>query len=297
MEAKINKYGVGAFNIVSINSLKPIIEAAIEEQSPLILAVSPTVIDYYGAETIYKLIKITTKGAKIPIVLHLDHGRTLDDCIQSIRYGYSSVMFDGSNLPIGQNIAQTKEIVKFAHVTGVSVEAELGRIGGSEGYKSVNEREAGYTDPSECVRFVDETGIDALAIAIGTSHGTCKFNGKANLDFERLRKIENLIKIPLVLHGASGVPKEIIDIAIKCGVNIPGASGIPDEDIKKAISLGITKINIATDLRLAMIVSLRQEIMEHPDQVDPIKLLDPVHAAIKKVVAKKMKLFGSSGKA
>ena len=174
----------------------------------------------------------------VPTVLHLDHGTSFKDCVMCIRYGWSSVMFDGSKLPFDQNIAETKKIVEIAHAAGVSVEAELGKLAGVEGHVSVAEKDAIFTNPEEAKIFVEKTGVDALAVAIGTSHGAYKFKGEANLDFDRLKKIESLVNIPIVLHGASGVPKDVLDKAAKYGAKLPGAAGVPNDAIKKAIGLG-----------------------------------------------------------
>lgn len=295
--AKAGKYAVGAFNINNMEIAKAIGRAAAEEKSPVILAVSPSAIKYAGIEYIYEIARITACKSKVPMVLHLDHGTEFKDCVQCIRHGWSSVMYDGSKLPLQENIAMTKKIVEFAHAAGVSVEAELGKLAGVEGHVSVSEKDAIFTNPDEAKMFVEQTGVDALAVAIGTSHGAFKFKGDANLDFERLAKIEKLVGIPLVLHGASGVPKDVLDKAAKYGAKLPGAAGVPNEAIQKAIPLGVAKINIDTDIRLTMTAALRQVLAEHPDEFDPRKLFGPAEEAMKEVAKSKMKLFGSSGKA
>ena len=295
--AKAGKYGVGAFNINNMEIAKAIGNAAKEEKSPVILAVSPSAIKYAGIEYIYEIARITALKSKVPTVLHLDHGTEFKDCVQCIRHGWSSVMYDGSKLPFQENIAMTKKIVEFAHAAGVSVEAELGKLAGVEGHVSVSEKDAIFTNPEEAKIFVEQTGVDALAVAIGTSHGAFKFKGEANLDFERLQKIEKLVGIPIVLHGASGVPKEVLDKAAKYGAKLPGAAGVPNDAIQKAISLGVAKINIDTDIRLTMTAAIRQVLAEHPDEFDPRKIFGPAEEAMKEVARSKMKLFGSSGKA
>lgn len=296
-KARAGGYGVGAFNINNMEITKSIALAAKEERSPVILAVSPSAVKYAGIEYIYEIARCAADESGVPTVLHLDHGTTFEDCVKCIRYGWSSVMYDGSKLPLEENIAMTKKIVEFAHAAGVSVEAELGRLAGVEGHVSVSERDAIFTNPDEAKRFVEETGVDALAIAIGTSHGAYKFKGEANLDYERLEKIEKLVRIPIVLHGASGVPKEVLDRAAKYGAKLPGAAGVPNEAITKAISLGVAKINIDTDIRLAMTAAIRQELCEHPEEFDPRKIFGPAQDAMKEVAIGKMRLFGSSGKA
>ena len=295
--ARAGKYAVGAFNVNDMEIAKAIGGAAKEERSPVILAVSPSAIKYAGIEYIYEIARVTADKSGVPTVLHLDHGTSFDDCIQCIRYGWSSVMFDGSKLPFDENVKQTAEIVRIAHAAGVSVEAELGKLAGVEGHVSVEEKDAIFTNPEEAKIFVDRTGVDALAVAIGTSHGAYKFKGDANLDFARLEKIEKLVNIPIVLHGASGVPKDVLDKAAKYGAKLPGAAGVPNDAIKKAISLGVAKINIDTDIRLALTAAIRQVLAEKPEEFDPRKIFGPAEDAMKAVAKGKMQLFGSSGKA
>jgi fructose-bisphosphate aldolase class II len=259
--------------------------------------VSPSAIKYAGIEYIYEIARVAADQSGVPTVLHLDHGTSFQDCVMCIRHGWSSIMFDGSKLSFDQNIAETKKIVEIAHAAGVSVEAELGKLAGVEGHVSVEEKDAIFTNPEEAKIFVEKTGVDALAVAIGTSHGAYKFKGDANLDFDRLKKIEGLVNIPIVLHGASGVPKEVLDKAAKYGAKLPGAAGVPNDAIKKAIGLGVAKINIDTDIRLAMTAALRQVLTEHPEEFDPRKIMGPAEDAMKEVARGKMRLFNSSGKA
>ncbi|HTY90232.1 MAG TPA: class II fructose-1,6-bisphosphate aldolase [Methanocella sp.] len=295
--ARAGKYAVGAFNINDMEIAKAIGGAAKEERSPVILAVSPSAIKYAGIEYIYEIARVTADNSGVPTVLHLDHGTSFDDCIQCIRYGWSSVMFDGSKLPFEENVKQTADIVRIAHAAGVSVEAELGKLAGVEGHVSVEEKDAIFTNPGEAKLFVDRTGVDALAVAIGTSHGAYKFKGEANLDFPRLENIEKLVNMPIVLHGASGVPKYVLDKAAKYGAKLPGAAGVPNDAIKTAISLGVAKINIDTDIRLAMTAAIRQVLAEKPEEFDPRKIFGPAEDAMKAVAKGKMQLFGSSGRA
>jgi fructose-bisphosphate aldolase class II len=295
--ARAGGYAVGAFNINDMEIAKAIGGAAKEEKSPVILAVSPSAIKYAGIEYIYEIARVTADKSGVPTVLHLDHGTTFHDCIQCIRYGWSSVMFDGSKLPLEENIKQTADIVRIAHAAGVSVEAELGKLAGVEGHVSVAEKDAIFTNPDEAKMFVERTGVDALAVAIGTSHGAYKFKGEATLDFPRLEKIEKLVNIPIVLHGASGVPKDVLDKAAKYGAKLPGAAGVPNDAIKQAIGLGVAKINIDTDIRLALTAAIRQVLAEHPEEFDPRKLFGPAEEAMKAVAKGKMQMFGSSGKA
>ncbi len=296
-KARAGKYAVGAFNINDMEIAKAVGGAAKEERSPVILAVSPSAIKYAGIEYIYEIARVTADQSGVPMVLHLDHGTTFEDCVRCIRYGWSSVMYDGSKLPLEENIRQTARIVEIAHAAGVSVEAELGKLAGVEGHVSVEEKDAIFTNPEEARMFVERTGVDALAVAIGTSHGAYKFKGEANLDFPRLEKIERLVNIPIVLHGASGVPKEVLDKAAKYGAKLPGAAGVPDDAIRRAISLGVAKINIDTDIRLALTAAIRQVLAEHPEEFDPRKIFGPAEDAMRAVARGKMQLFGSSGKA
>ena len=273
-KAHKEKYAVGAFNINNMEILQAVIEAAEEENSPVIIQTSEGAIKYAGIEYLSTMVHLAAKNAKVPVALHLDHGTTYETIIQCIRNGYTSIMFDGSHFPLEENIKATNEIIKIAHACGVSVEAELGRLGGIEDNISVDEKDATLTHPDEAAQFVKETGVDYLAIAIGTAHG--KYKGEPKLDFERLDTIKKLLDMPIVLHGASGVP---------------------DEAIKKAIQLGINKINIDTDIRLAFTEGVRSVIVNKPEEFDPRKICGPAKEEMKKVVKAKMRLFGSSGRA
>jgi fructose-bisphosphate aldolase class II len=229
--------------------------------------------------------------------LHLDHGKDLEIIRSCIENGFTSVMIDGSHLEFQENMAITKKVVEMAKKKAISVEAELGRLKGIEDKVSVSEREAFLTDPQAAEEFVKKTDVDALAIAIGTSHGAYKFKGEVKLDFERLKEIAQRVDIPLVLHGASGVPQAVLERAERFGAKLPGAKGIPDDAIQKAVSLGIAKINIDTDLRLSFIGAIREVLTNKPEEFDPRKILGPGREAIKQTVQSKMRLFGSSGKA
>ncbi|SHE75885.1 fructose-bisphosphate aldolase, class II [Caldanaerobius fijiensis DSM 17918] len=267
-------YAVGAFNTSNLEITQAIIEAAEEEKAPVIIQVSMSAIKYAGIENIAAIVITAAKNASVPVALHLDHGTDFNVVMQCLRNGWTSIMFDGSKYPFEENVAITKNIVNIAHPMGVSVEAELGKIGGTEDHITVDEREATMTDPDEAVRFVEQTGVDYLAIAIGTAHGVYK--GEPKLDFDRLQKIKSLLKMPIVLHGASGVP---------------------EESIVKAVKLGVNKINIDTDLRQAFDSAIRSYLNENPNQYDPRKILAAPREAMKKVVAQKIRMFGSSGKA
>lgn len=289
-------YAVGAFNINNMEILQAIIETAVEEKSPIIVSSSPSAIKYAGLEYLVSMVKVAAQNnPSIPMSLHLDHGKDVETAKMCIDGGFTSVMIDGSHLDFEGNIAMTKQVVDLAISKGVSVEAELGKLVSQE--STNNDAEDPYTDPETAVEFVERTGVNSLAVAIGTSHGAYKFKGEVELDFERLKTIRNKVNIPLVLHGASGVPKWIVDKATKYGAELGGAKGIPDNHIKRAISLGISKINIDTDLRLAFTGSVREVLVTSPKVYDPRKILGPAKDNMKKVVQEKMHLFGSSGKA
>jgi len=242
------------------------------------------------------MVKTATESALVPMSLHLDHGDNVETVSKCIDAGFTSVMIDGSHFNFEENISLTKRVSDMAHPRGVSVEAELGRLTGVE-ESTIEEKEAILTDPNAAKEFVKRTDVDALAVAIGTSHGAYKFKAEPKLDFERLEAIRQKVKIPLVLHGASGVPSWIVEKATKYGAELGGAKGIPDEHIKKAISLGVAKINIDTDLRLAFTATIREVLANSPKEFDPRKILGPTKEAMKEIVKGKMRLFGSSGKA
>jgi len=273
-DAHKNNYAVGAFNVNNMEIVQAIIEAAEETNSPVILQASQGGLKYAGIEYIAALGKVAARNAKVPVALHLDHGTDFDQVMLCIRHGFTSVMIDGSRFEFEENVAITKKVVEVAHAVGVSVEAELGKIGGTEDNVTVDEREATFTDPEEAKKFVEETNVDSLAIAVGTAHGLYK--GEPKLDFDRIKEIKEITNIPLVLHGSSGVP---------------------DESIKKAVSLGINKINIDTDLRVAFTNAIKDFLEKNPDNIDPRKILGPAREAMKKAVVEKMKLFGSAGRA
>jgi fructose-bisphosphate aldolase class II len=296
LAAKRGAYAVGAFNIQNLESLLAVVEAAVEEKSPVIVAVTPSALKYGGLKYLTSLVKVAAENAPVPMSLHLDHGEDVETVRKCLEAGFTSVMIDGSHLPFEENVALTRRVVEMAHPMGVSVEGELGRLTGVE-EKTVEEREAVLTDPDEAEEFVKRTGVDALAVSIGTSHGAYKFKGEPKLDFERLRLIREKVDVPLVLHGASSVPQWIIEKATKYGAELTGAKGIPEDHIKRAISLGITKINIDTDLRLAFTATVREVLANQPKEFDPRKILGPAKEAMKEVVKAKMRLFGSSGKA
>jgi fructose-bisphosphate aldolase class II len=294
--ARKKGYAIGAFNVQNLESMSAIAEAATEEKSPVIMQITPSVIKYAGLAYISNLVKTAAQLAPVPIAMHLDHGDSFETAVKCIDAGFSSVMIDGSFLDFEGNVDVTKRVVDVAHPKGVSVEAELGKLAGVE-ERTVAEKDAILTDPEAAVEFVKKTDVDTLAVAIGTSHGAYKFKTEAKLDIERLKVIREKISIPLVLHGASSVPQEIVEKANKYGAELSGAKGIPEDQYRKAISLGIAKINIDTDLRLAFTAAVREALTNSPKNFDPRKILGPAKDAMKEVAKGKMRLFGSSGKA
>ena len=289
-------YAVGAFNVNNMEIIQGIIEAATEEKSPAILQVSAGARKYAGQNYLVKLVEAALLESDLPLVLHLDHGQDFAICKACIDGGFTSVMYDGSHLPFEENIAITKQVVEYAHGQGVSVEAELGRLAGVE--DEVSSEKSIYTDPDQAVEFVERTGCDSLAIAIGTSHGAYKFTGEAKLDFARLEKIGKLMPgYPLVLHGASSVPQEFVEMANSYGGKIGGAKGVPEELLRKAASMAVCKINIDTDIRLAMTANIRKCFVEQPEVFDPRTYLTPARKAVKDMVQHKIRnVLGSSNK-
>ena len=289
-------YAIGAFNVNNMEIIQGIIEAAKEENSALILQVSAGARKYASSVYLRKLVEAAVEDSGLDIVLHLDHGEDLDIVKKCIDDGFTSVMIDASHHPFEENVKITKEVVEYAHARGVVVEAELGRLAGVEDAINVSKEDATYTDPTQAVEFVERTGIDSLAIAIGTSHGAYKFKGEPKLDFERLDIItKKLAGFPLVLHGASTVLPEFVALCNQYGGDIPGAQGVPEHMLRQAAQSGVCKINIDTDLRLAMTAAIRKHFAENPSDFDPRKYLGPARNAIKEMVQHKIKnVLGSS---
>lgn len=270
-----NGYAVGQFNMNNLEFTQAIIEAANEEKSPVIFGVSEGAMKYMGLEYTVAMARVAAESAKVPVILHLDHGPNLEVVMKCIRAGFSSIMIDASHYPLEENILKTKQVVDLCHPLGIEVEGELGRIGGTEDDLTVDEKDASLVDVQEAVRLVRESGIDALAPAIGSAHGMYK--GKPELAYDRLQQLKELLPdTPMVLHGGSG---------------------IPDEDIKKAISMGVAKINVNTENQVAMTRVIREVLGADEKVYDPRKYLKPAREAIKEVVKQKMRLFGSSGRA
>lgn len=295
--AKKGHYAVGAFNVNNLEILQAVMKAAEAERAPVILQTSEGAIDYAGMDELGILAHLAAHKTKLPVVFHLDHGTDYDLVVTAIKSGYyTSVMYDGSSLPYRENVKRTREIVKMAHAKRISIEAELGAIAGIEDFVSVKERDAHFTDPKQAKDFVKKTGCDALAVAIGTSHGAYKFKGASRLDLERLKAIKKAVKVPLVLHGASGVPSSIKKLCIKYGCKIDEAKGVSDAMIKQAVRLGINKVNIDTDLRIAFDAGVRQFLSKNPSVIDPRKILAPAKELITRVVREKLRLLGSARK-
>jgi fructose-bisphosphate aldolase class II len=292
-------YAVGAFNVNNMEIIQGIVEAAIQEKAPLILQVSAGARKYAKHIYLTKLVEAAVEDTGLPICLHLDHGADFEICKDCVDGGFTSVMIDGSKYPFEENIELTKRVVDYAHSKGVVVEAELGKLAGVEDAVKVAAKDATYTDPDQAVEFVERTGCDSLAIAIGTSHGAYKFKGKPELDFARLEKITNMLPgYPLVLHGASTVIPSFVEECNKYGGKLDGAQGVPEDMLLKAGTFGVCKINIDTDLRLAMTASIRKYFTEHPGDFDPRQYLGPAREAIKAMVAHKMRdVLNCSGKA
>ncbi|MBF1136544.1 MAG: class II fructose-1,6-bisphosphate aldolase [[Eubacterium] sulci] len=289
-KALVNDYAVGAFNVNNMEIIQGIVDAASIENAPLILQVSAGARKYAKPAYLLKLVEAAIEDTGLDIALHLDHGEDFDICKKCIDDGFTSVMIDGSKHPFEENIALTKQVVEYAHAHGVVVEAELGKLAGVEDNIKVDARSATFTDPDEAVEFVERTGVDSLAIAIGTSHGAYKFTGEPYLDYERLKKIHSFLPdTPLVLHGASSVLKEFVDRCNEFGGQIPGAQGVPEEMIRESTKYGICKVNIDTDLRLAMTAEIRRVLIENPKEFDPRKYLGPGRDAITKMVQHKIK--------
>ena len=293
-------YAIGAFNVNNMEIVQGITEACQEEHAPVILQVSKGARAYANHTYLVKLVEAAVECCPdIPIVLHLDHGPDFETCKSCIDGGFTSVMIDGSHLPFEENIKLTRQVVEYAHDHGVVVEGELGRLAGVEDDVKVGDDDALYTDPDEVEEFVKATGVDSLAIAIGTSHGAFKFKGKPHLRFDILEKVsEKLPGFPIVLHGASSVMPEYVQMINQYGGNIPGAQGVPEEMLRQAASMAVCKINVDSDLRLAMTGVIRKQFAEHPDQFDPRQYLKPARIALRDMVRHKIvNVMGCNGKA
>jgi fructose-bisphosphate aldolase class II len=295
-----NGYAVGAFNVNNMEITQGIIEAVREEKAPLILQISKGARDYASNSYLQAIINVAVKeNPDIPIATHLDHGDTFECCKQFVDDGFTSVMIDASKYPFEENIRMTKEVVEYAHKHGVVVEAELGQLGGIEEHVvGVDDVEKHLTDPKQVVEFVGKTGVDSLAVAVGTSHGAYKFKTEPKLAIDLIKEIQKLVPgFPLVMHGSSTVLKEFVDLINKYGGKMPNAMGVPEAAISQAAKLAVCKVNIDTDLRLAMTAKIRQVFAEKPSEFDPRKYLGPAREAIKAMVKHKLRVLGCAGKA
>ena len=295
-------YAIGAFNVNNMEIVQGITEACQEEHAPVILQVSKGARAYANHTYLVKLVEAAVENCPdIPIVLHLDHGPDFETCKSCIDGGFTSVMIDASSKPFAENIEITRKVVEYAHDHGVVVEAELGTLAGIEDDVKVADHAASYTRPEEVEEFVSKTGCDSLAIAIGTSHGAYKFKPgtKPQLRFDVLEEVsKRLPGFPIVLHGSSSVPQEFVEKINKYGGNMPGAIGVPEDQLRKAASMSVCKINIDSDLRLAMTATIREHFALHPADFDPRQYLKPARQAIKEMVAHKIvDVLGCDGKA
>jgi fructose-bisphosphate aldolase class II len=292
-------YAIGAFNVNNMEIVQGITEAAKELKAPLILQVSKGARKYANPIYLRKLVEAALEDTGLPICLHLDHGDSFETCKSCIEGGFTSVMIDGSHYSFEENIKVTKQVVEYAHDHGVVVEAELGRLAGVEDEIKVSAEDSSYTRPEEVQEFVSKTGVDSLAIAIGTSHGAFKFKGEAKLRFDILEKVQELLPgYPIVLHGASSVVPEFVEMINKYGGNMPGAKGVPEEMLRKAASMAVCKINIDSDLRLAMTARIREYMTLNPSHFDPRQYLTPARDAIRDMVKHKIEtVLGCAGKA
>lgn len=295
-----NGYAIGAFNVNNMEITQGIIEAIAQEKAPLILQISRGARDYAKISYLMAIINVAIEeNPDIPIATHLDHGDTFETCKQFVDDGFTSVMIDASSKPFEENIALTKKVVEYAHPRGVVVEAELGQLGGIEEHVAgVDDVSKHLANPDQAVEFVQKTGCDSLAVACGTSHGAYKFKSEPKLAFDVIQKIgEKLPGFPLVMHGSSSVLKEFKDLINKYGGKMPDAMGVPEEAISKAAKMGICKVNIDTDLRMALTAKIRQVFAEKPSEFDPRKYLGPGRDAIREMVRHKLHVLGCAGKA
>jgi fructose-bisphosphate aldolase class II len=292
-KARKNGYAVGAFNTSNLEITQAIIRSAEELKAPVIVATSEKAIRYAGIENISTMIIGMAMKARIPVALHLDHGKSYELCRECIKHGYTSVMIDASSLPLEKNIRSTREVVRYARQKNVAVEAEIGRLAGVEDDLAVDKDEAFYTDPGEAKKFAETTECDALAIAIGTSHGAYKFKGTPKLRIDILKEIAHMVRIPLVLHGASGVKSKWIDRVNKYGGALERARGVPDELIQQAVKNGIAKINTDTDLRIGFTAGIREYLKENPADFDPRKITGHARDLIVEIVKDRIQVFGT----
>ena len=297
-----NGYAIGAFNVNNMEITQGIISAIAEEKAPLILQISRGARQYASMSYLRAIIDVAVaENPDIPIVMHLDHGDTFETCKQCVDDGFTSVMIDASKQPFEENVGVTKKVVEYAHANGVVVEAELGQLGGIEEDVvgvSTDDIHKHLTDPEQAVEFVEKTGCDSLAVACGTSHGAYKFKAEPKLAFDVIQAVaDKLPGFPLVMHGSSSVLKEFKDLINKYGGDMPDAKGVPEDAISRAAKMAVCKVNIDTDLRMALTAKIRQVLAEKPAEFDPRKYLGPGREAIKDMVKHKLRVLGCAGKA
>lgn len=292
-------YAIGAFNVNNMEIIQGIVEAATEEKAPLILQVSAGARKYANPVYLRKMVEAAVEVSGLPIALHLDHGDCFDLCKSCIENGFTSVMIDASAHPFAENVKITKQVVEYAHDHGVVVEAELGKLAGVEDDVKVAAKDASYTDPDQVQEFVDKTGVDSLAIAIGTSHGAFKFKGQPKLRFDILDEVaKRLPQFPIVLHGASSVPQHLVEKINHFGGSMPGAQGVPEDMLREAARRAVCKINIDSDLRLAVTAALREHLATNPSHFDPRQYMGSAREAVKVLVKHKIvDVLGCNGKA
>ena len=292
-------YAIGAFNVNNMEIIQGIVEAATEEKAPLILQVSAGARKYANPVYLRKMVEAAVEVSGLPIALHLDHGDCFDLCKSCIENGFTSVMIDASAHPFAENVKITKQVVEYAHDHGVVVEAELGKLAGVEDDVKVAAKDASYTDPDQVQEFVDKTSVDSLAIAIGTSHGAFKFKGQPKLRFDILDEVaKRLPEFPIVLHGASSVPQHLVEKINHFGGSMPGAQGVPEDMLREAARRAVCKINIDSDLRLAVTAALREHLATNPSHFDPRQYMGPAREAVKALVKHKIvDVLGCNGKA
>jgi len=294
--AREGHYGVGAFNTNDLEITQAILEAAEATRSPVIVALSEGGLAY-GGKPLVDLVRGMALESTVPVAIHLDHGSSYESCLRALRLGFTSVMIDKSHEEEAGNVAETRRVVEAAHAVGVTVEAEIGRLGGVEEHVVVAAEDAILTKPDEAERFMAASGADYLAVAIGTSHGASKGKGRPYIDHGRIEQIAARISHPLVMHGASGVPSALVARLNAAGGELADASGIHEDDVRQAVAHGIAKINTDTDLRLAFTVAVREVLQRKPKEFDPRKILGPARDLMREVVIERMRVFGSAGRA
>jgi fructose-bisphosphate aldolase class II len=294
--ARREGWALGGFNVFNLESARAVIAAGAELAAPLLVQTSEGAVKHAGLDNLVSIVRGLAERTPVPVALHLDHGKSEELARAAVDAGYTSVMIDASRASFDENVRETRDIVAYAHARGVYVEAELGTLGGVEdlGEEAVRSM---LTDPEQAVRFATETEVDALAVAIGTSHGAYKFKGAPHLDLDRLREIASRVPQPLVLHGASSLPEADVALATRYGAELPDARGIPEELIQQAVKLGIAKVNTDSDLRLVALGRLRQVLAERPDIFNLYELMAELEAAIRASAAKRIRMLGSAGRA